>query len=36
MNWFALYVGVGIPVIFVAGGLALAFYDRWERRHSSN
>jgi hypothetical protein len=34
MNWLALYVGVGLPVLLVAIGLAIAGYDRWERHHS--
>jgi hypothetical protein len=34
MNWFALYVGVGIPVLLVALGYGLARYDRWERGHT--
>lgn len=33
MNWYALYVGIGIPVLLVLMGYALARYDRWERRH---
>jgi hypothetical protein len=36
MNWLAIYVGIGIPVILVAIGYALARYDRWERRHSGS
>lgn len=31
MNWFALYVGVGIPAILVLMGYGLALYDRRER-----
>lgn len=34
MNWYALYVGVGIPVLLVVLGYGLARYDRWERRHT--
>lgn len=34
MTWFGLYVGVGIPVLLVILGCALARYDRWERRHT--
>ena len=33
MNWFALYVGVGFPVLMVLIGYGLGRYDHWERRH---
>jgi hypothetical protein len=32
MNWMALYVGVGIPVVLVAVGYALARYALWDAR----
>lgn len=34
MNWFALYVGVGLPVLLVLMGYGLARFDSWERRHN--
>jgi hypothetical protein len=33
MNWFAIYVGIGIPALLVALGYGLARYDLWARRH---
>ena len=35
MDWFGLYVGIGLPVLLVLLGYGLARYDRWERRHPS-
>jgi hypothetical protein len=32
MNWMALYVGVGIPVILVTVGYALVRYALWDAR----
>lgn len=32
VDWFAIYVGLGIPVLVVGLGFAVALYDRWERR----
>lgn len=32
MNWFALYVGVGIPLILLLGGYALARYAMWDAK----
>lgn len=33
MNWFAVYVGIGVPLLLVLIGYGLARYDIWERRH---
>ena len=35
MTWFELYAAVGVPVVLVLMGLALYWYDGWERRHNS-